>query len=81
VSCVKINSQGSLLRSYSFFLSINDGEGISAVSSTAPTQILIVRRLTSPNTVGTGIFFKNQPAHPALASHIVALSQTSAAQP
>lgn len=81
VFCIKVNAQGAVLRSYSFFLSVNEGEGISAVSNSAPSQALIVRRLTSPNTVGTGIFFKSTSAHPALAGHIEALSQMRAVQP
>lgn len=81
VLCVKINAQGNLLRAYNFFLSVNEGEGISAVSSTAPSQLLVVRRLTNPGLVGTGIAIKNQPAHPALAGHIEALRLEAVIQP
>lgn len=59
VVCVKINTQGQLVRGYNFKYSINEGEGISVSTSTnSQSQMLFVRRLTTPKGDGTGLIFK-----------------------
>lgn len=75
VLCVKINAQGQLLRSYVFFYSVNEGEGFSKQSGNGAQQLMSVRRLTTPQGVGTGLVYKtdNQPSvenHPALRFHL-----------
>ncbi|MDR0227256.1 MAG: hypothetical protein LBI66_12640 [Burkholderiaceae bacterium] len=82
--CVWINtSSGQLLRSYRFIYSVNDGEGVSSTNGTRPNQPLVVKRLTTPQGVGTGIVYANEtPAHPvatALHAHIEQLSATAQA--
>ncbi|RZJ09830.1 MAG: hypothetical protein EON50_16500 [Acidovorax sp.] len=75
VLCVKINAQGQLLRAYVFFYSVNEGEGFSRLSGSGAQQLLSIRRLTTPQNVGTGLIYKageQQPAqeHPALRFHL-----------
>ncbi len=78
VLCVKINTAGQLLRGYYFVYSVNEGEGFSKRDGTGPDQVLIVRRLTTPQSVGTGIAYKAEEQesapHGALASHIERLA-------
>lgn len=72
VLCVKINSQGQLLRSYYFAYSANDGEGYSQRNG-GSQQTMSVRRHTSPQGVGTGLVFKSEAPmweHNVLRAHI-----------
>ena len=83
VVCVKINAQGTLLRSYLMFYSVNEGEGVSRLSNTGTEQMLSVRRLTTPQGVGTGIVYKSDEAtseHPALRAHLNDIVATANAQ-
>ncbi|PVY91253.1 hypothetical protein C8C95_2103 [Acidovorax sp. 99] len=64
VLCVKINSQGQLLRAYIFVYSVNEGEGYSQVSANSTQQLLSIRRLTNPKGVGTGLILKADEAQP-----------------
>ncbi|WP_158000160.1 hypothetical protein, partial [Melaminivora alkalimesophila] len=79
VLCVKINTAGQLLRGYFFAYSVNEGEGVSNREGKGPDQVLIVRRLTTSQGVGTGIVYKaeDQESAPpgALASHIERLAE------
>ncbi|WP_413463357.1 hypothetical protein [Acidovorax radicis] len=59
VLCVKISSGGQLLRSYSLVYSVNEGEGYSQATATSAQQMLQVRRLTTPQGVGTGLVYKD----------------------
>jgi len=62
VLCVKVNAAGTqLLRSYYFIYSVNEGEGISNAYGTGTSQTLTVQRLTTPQGVGTGIYYKSVP--------------------
>jgi len=74
VVCVKLNTAGQLLRGYVFAYSVNEGEGLSMRNGTGTEQKLSVRRLTTPQGVGTGIVFKAEEEqaapHPALGAHI-----------
>jgi hypothetical protein len=74
VLCVKINTQGQLLRSYVFAYSIHEGEGYSQYQGTGSQQVLSVRRLTTAQGAGTGLVYKSDalPAgeHPALRFHL-----------
>ncbi|WP_422848334.1 hypothetical protein ACOYR4_00895 [Acidovorax sp. M14] len=75
VLCIKINAQGQLQRSYVFAYSVNEGEGYSQRSGTGTQQLLSVRRLTTPQGVGTGLVYKSDEQqsvveHPALRFHM-----------
>jgi len=66
VLCVKINAAGTqLLRSYYFLYSVNEGEGISNAYGSGTSQTLTVQRLTTPQGVGTGIYYKSAAAEDA----------------
>ncbi|WP_157948310.1 hypothetical protein [Pulveribacter suum] len=71
---MKVNTAGQLLRSYFFLYSVNEGEGLSRRDGVGAEQTLIVRRLTTPQGVGTGIAYKAQEEesalHPSLSTHI-----------
>ncbi|MFN4119051.1 hypothetical protein [Acidovorax sp.] len=59
VLCVRINSQGQVQRGYQFVYSVNEGEGyLLNANGSYTNQLVTVRRLTTPATVGTGIVFK-----------------------
>lgn len=58
VLCVVLTSTGSLERSFYFMYSINEGEGLMGIGSATPNQLLIVRRLTTADGLGTGLVFK-----------------------
>ncbi len=59
VLCVRLNAQGQLQRGYLFVYSVNEGEGYLLNASGSMTEQLVsVRRLTTPSTIGTGIVFK-----------------------
>lgn len=74
VLCVKINTAGQVLRSYFFLYSVNEGEGLAKREGVGADQALIVRRLTTPQSVGTGIAYKSneedRAPHPFLSAHI-----------
>lgn len=74
VLCVKVNAQGALQRAYILQYSVNDGEGYSQRSSTSTQQMLLVRRITTAQGVGTGLLWKSEeaqaPEHPALREHM-----------
>jgi len=54
-----LNAQGQLQRGYLFVYSVNEGEGYLLNASGSMTEQLVsVRRLTTPSTIGTGIVFK-----------------------
>ncbi|MDR3013792.1 MAG: hypothetical protein LBV56_00045 [Delftia acidovorans] len=76
--CVWINSSGQILRSYRFVYSVNDGEGTSSTNGNRPNQRLVIKRLTTPQDVGTGIVYENsvpaEPVYTALHEHIENLS-------
>lgn len=72
VLCVKVDASGTqLLRSYYFLYSVNEGEGFSSAYGTGPSQSLSVQRLTTPQGVGTGIYYKSaaEDAAPSTALH------------
>lgn len=83
--CVWINNSGQLLRSYRFVYSVNDGEGFSSTNGNRPNQTLVVKRLTTPQGVGTGIVHAAnapvEPVHTALHQHIENMSFNAAALP
>ena len=83
--CVWINSSGQILRSYRFVYSVNDGEGTSSTNGNRPNQRLVVKRLTTPQDVGTGIVYENsapaEPVYTALHEHIENLSFNAAPLP
>lgn len=59
VVCVKINTQGQLIRAYNFAYSVNEGEGASqSTLNNSQAQLLIVRRLTTSKGDGTGLVLK-----------------------
>ena len=62
VVCVKMNAANQLVRGYQFQYSVNDGEGVSGVTTANLNDPLIVRRMTSTAGDGTGILFKNADA-------------------
>jgi hypothetical protein len=74
VLCVKVNTQGALLRAYVMQYSVNEGEGYSQSSSTAAQQMLLVRRMTTAQGLGTGLLWKSEeaqaPEHPALRGYL-----------
>ena len=80
--CVWINSSGQILRSYRFIYSVNDGEGTSSTNGNRPNQRLVIKRLTTPQDVGTGIVYENsapaEPVYTALHEHIENLSFNAA---
>jgi hypothetical protein len=81
VLCIRINTQGQLLRSYNFVYVVNDGEGYSLRSGSSTQQTMSVRRHTSPQGVGTGLVFKDEgPAfeHPSLRVHLRAIAERDA---
>jgi hypothetical protein len=82
VLCVKVNSAGTLLRAYALQYSVNEGEGYSQRSSTSTQQMLLVRRLTTAQGIGTGILWKSegapQPEHPALRELVNSIATTGA---
>lgn len=60
VLCIRITSQGQLVRGYMFTYSVNEGEGRQFTATGAQTdQLVFVRRLTTASGIGTGIFFKS----------------------
>jgi hypothetical protein len=83
--CVWINSSGQILRSYRFIYSVNDGEGTSSTNGNRPNQRLVIKRLTTPQDVGTGIVYENsapaEPVYTALHEHIENLSFNAAPLP
>ncbi len=83
--CVWINSSGQILRSYRFVYSVNDGEGTSSTNGNRPNQRLVIKRLTTPQDVGTGIVYENsapaEPVYTALHEHIENLSFNAASLP
>ncbi len=83
--CVWINSSGQILRSYRFVYSVNDGEGTSSTNGNRPNQRLVIKRLTTPQDVGTGIVYENsapaEPVYTALHEHIENLSFNAAPLP
>ncbi|ATH12252.1 hypothetical protein CHL79_07325 [Delftia acidovorans] len=83
--CVWINSSGQILRSYRFVYSVNDGEGTSSTNGNRPNQRLVIKRLTTPQDVGTGIVYENsapaEPVYTALHEHIENLSFSAAPLP
>ena len=62
VVCVKMNAANQLVRGYQFQYSVNDGEGVSGVTTANLNDPLIVRRMTSTAGDGTGILFKHADA-------------------
>lgn len=74
VLCVKINSQGQLLRSYAFTYSVNEGEGFSQYQGVGSQQMLSVRRVITAEGAGTGLVYKSDELptdeHPALRFHV-----------
>lgn len=62
VMCLKLNASGKLAQVYYFNYSVNDGEGVSGLTATTANDLLVVRRLTTSNTEGTGITFKDADA-------------------
>ncbi|TDF27664.1 hypothetical protein EZI45_15330 [Delftia tsuruhatensis] len=83
--CVWINGSGQVQRSYRFVYSVNDGEGTSSTYGNRPNQRLVVKRLTTPQDVGTGIVYENsapaEPVYTALHEHIENLSFNAAPLP
>lgn len=74
VLCVKVSSQGQLLRGYAFVYSVNEGEGYSQYQGTGSQQMLFIRRLTTAQGAGTGLAYKSDETsageHPALRFHL-----------
>ncbi|PIF92818.1 hypothetical protein CLU86_3768 [Acidovorax sp. 62] len=60
VVCVWINSSGALQRGYVLQYSVNEGEGYSSAANSSSQQLLVVRRLTDPRGVGTGLTIKSE---------------------
>ena len=59
--CARINVQGQLLRSYALTYTVNEGEGYQFTPSGGQTDYTVfVRRITTPNGIGTGLIFKNE---------------------
>lgn len=74
VLCVKINTQGQVLRGYLFVYSVNEGEGsLLNANGSNSNQLVTVRRLTTPAAVGTGIVFKEGEHAPV---DLILLEQT-----
>ncbi|MFG0674056.1 MULTISPECIES: hypothetical protein [Delftia] len=83
--CVWVNRSGQILRGYRFVYSVNDGEGVSSTNGNRPDQRLYVKRLTTPQNVGTGIVYANsaaaEPAYAALQEYIESLTLNAAPLP
>lgn len=58
VLCVLLTTSGTLDKGYYFVYSTNEGEGLMGLGSNPADQHLFVRRLTTPDGVGTGLVFK-----------------------
>ena len=67
VICVNVDINGKLARVYSFKLSVNDGEGMSGVSSNKANDDLFVKRIKSPSGLMSGIYWsQNATVTPAI---------------
>ena len=62
VVCIKLNASGTAIRAFRYTYSVNDGEGQAGATAATASDLLVVRRLTSPSGDGTGLFIKNKPA-------------------
>lgn len=83
VLCIKIDAAGQLLRTYVLIYSVNEGEGYSQRYGTGAQQLLSVRRLTTPQGVGTGLVYKADEQaveHPALRMHMSNIAANAQAQ-
>ncbi|QNP47227.1 hypothetical protein [Diaphorobacter aerolatus] len=55
VQCIKRDANSQIIRVYRFTYSVNEGEGVAGTLSKPGTDLLYVRRLTTADSVGTGI--------------------------
>ncbi len=85
VKCVKINSSNQLQRIYYFQYLVNDGEGFTGLPSSNESTPLVVRRLTSDNGTGQGIWLKDgqaqEPADPSVARALLEQATPSSIAP
>lgn len=73
VLCVKINTQGQMVKGYYFVYSVNDGEGDWTSADGKPVGALYVKRLINPQGVNTSLVRKSQeqtPEEEALVHHL-----------
>lgn len=80
VLCVKINSSGTVLRSYVMVYSVNDGEGYSVTAGSSSQQMLVIRRITDTRGTGTGLVYKSDEAPAASPAALVQALEHTAAQ-
>lgn len=57
VLCVKVDYNGNIIKTFKFFYSVNDGEGLSGTANSLD-QGLIIRRIANQTSNGTGILFR-----------------------